>query len=371
MVHDNLAIYLVRGKSAAGPVPLTLDEALAKSAVKVHETGNVNELQVENLGSDEVFVQSGDIVKGGQQDRVLTVSLILPPKSGRIPIASFCVEQGRWSARGKEDVKTFATASAVVPSREAKIAMKAPVAAFAEPTRTTGISSGSIRTTAAVPSETGTRQQEVWRKVRKVQDGLSSNLGTTVNAAASQSSLQLALENEKLKDAQAAYLTALQGAGEKENDIVGYIFAINGKLNSAEVYPSNGLFRKMWPKLLQASITEAIGQKNADNDAAPTERGRVGVPQRSRDRQGERETASGAGAARRARRRQGVLFRNASRQRCLGASQLSGEVAAGTWLEAHRGCPRWAFTIRKHNLRKAYRCRRHLLRPWLGSRVEA
>src|SRR6185295_18022040 len=40
-------------------------------------------------------------------------------------------------------------------------------------------------------------------------------------------------------------------------------FAIDGKLNSAEVYPSNGLFRKMWPKLLNASITEAIGHKNS------------------------------------------------------------------------------------------------------------
>ena len=88
VVHENLAIYLIHGKSAAGPVPLTLEEALAKRAVKVHETGNVNELQIENLGNDEVFVQSGDIVKGGQQDRVLTVSLLLPAKSGRIPIAS-------------------------------------------------------------------------------------------------------------------------------------------------------------------------------------------------------------------------------------------------------------------------------------------
>jgi hypothetical protein len=272
VVHENLAIYLVHGKSALGPVPLTLGEALAKNAVKVHETGNVNELQIENLGTDEVFVQSGDIVKGGQQDRVLTVSLILPQKSGRIPIASFCVEQGRWSARGKEDVKTFATASAVVPSREAKIAMKAPVLAAA-PTAY-GDPSASIRTgqvrTATGASDTGSRQQEVWRKVRMVQDGLSANLGVPVNAAASQSSLQLALENEKLKDAQAAYLTALQRAGEKESDLVGYVFAINGKLNSAEVYPSNGLFRKMWPKLLQASITEAIGHKNGDSDPTPS-----------------------------------------------------------------------------------------------------
>jgi hypothetical protein len=268
IVHENLAIYLVHGKSASGAVPLTLDEALARRAVKVHETGNVNELQIENLGADEVFVQSGDIVKGGQQDRVLTVSLILPPKSGKIPIASFCVEQGRWAARGKEDVKTFATASAVVPSREAKIAMKAPMPAAPAPTA--GLNASAARTTAYAPSETGARQQEVWAKVRKMQDGLSSNLGATVNAAASQSSLQLALENEKLKDAQAAYLKALKGAGEKDDDVVGYIFAVNGKLNSAEVYPSNGLFRKMWPKLLQASVTEAIGHKKDTAETTPT-----------------------------------------------------------------------------------------------------
>ena len=53
--------------------------------------------------------------------------------------------------------------------------------------------------------------------------------------------------------------------------MVGYVFAIDGKLNSAEVYPSNGLFRKMWTKLLKASITEAIGQKNSGAaDPAPT-----------------------------------------------------------------------------------------------------
>lgn len=44
---------------------------------------------------------------------------------------------------------------------------------------------------------------------------------------------------------------------------------MNGKLNSAEVYPSNGLFRKTSPKLLQARITEAISHKNGDKDTAP------------------------------------------------------------------------------------------------------
>ncbi|MFB9262914.1 ARPP-1 family domain-containing protein [Bradyrhizobium erythrophlei] len=33
------------------------------------------------------------------------------------------------------------------------------------------------------------------------------------------------------------------------------------------MYPSNGLFRKMWPKLLRASVTEAISER--DGKAAP------------------------------------------------------------------------------------------------------
>ena len=257
VVHENLAIYLVHGVSASGPVPLTLQEALTGGAVQVRETGNVNQLEVENLGTAEVFVQSGDIVKGGRQDRVLMVSLLIPPRSGRVPIASFCVEQGRWSARGQEDASKFTTAAAAVPSREAKIAIKAPklTAPSAEPNQRHA-------------AETGERQREMWKTVTVIQDKLSRNLGARVAAPQSASSLQLSLENEKLKDAQTASVKALQPAGEADGDVIGYVFAVNGKLNSADVYPSNGLFRKMWPKLLAANAIEAIGDKITATDAA-------------------------------------------------------------------------------------------------------
>jgi hypothetical protein len=255
VVHGNLAIYFVRAESVGGPVPLTLQEAMAKGAVRVHETGNVNELAIENLGEQEIFVQSGDIVKGGKQDRALVASLILPPRSGRVPLASFCVEQGRWSPRGKEDAATFSSADAAVPSREAKLAMKAPQA-----------SAGAPRPAAA---ETGERQQQVWRSVERTQAKLAGSVGQPVAAPASSSSLQLALENRKLKETQAAYIKALKAAGEQDADTVGHVFAVNGRLNSADVYPSNGLFRKMWPKLLSASVTEAIGEQGATAGALP------------------------------------------------------------------------------------------------------
>lgn len=62
---------------------------------------------------------------------------------------------------------------------------------------------------------------------------------------------------------QAAYISALQGAGEAGDDIVGYVFAINGKVNGGDVYPSNALFRKMWTKMLAANVTDAIVKKVA------------------------------------------------------------------------------------------------------------
>jgi hypothetical protein len=258
-VHQNLAIYLIHGSSASGPVPLTLQEAMAKGTVRVHETGNVNELTIENLGNDEVFVQSGDIVKGGKQDRVLMVSLVLPSKSGAIPISSFCVEQGRWSQRGGEDSRTFSSSKTALPSRRAKLAMRAP---------TREGDGGGAR--PAAPVTTSERQQKVWQSVSATQQNLAGAVGRPVTSGQSRTSLQLALENDKLKEALTAYVTALRSAGERDSDVIGYVFAINGKLNSADIYPSNALFRKMWEKLLIASATEAIGEQDAAAAAAPS-----------------------------------------------------------------------------------------------------
>ena len=267
IMHENLAIYFIHGHSSPGKVPLTLEEAMAKGVVKVRETSNVNQLEIENLGDEDVFVQSGDIVKGGKQDRTLMVSLVLPPKSGSIPIASFCVEEGRWSARGREDARNFSTASASVPSREMKLAMKAPLpsAPIIDPMRQT-----ANRSNAYAAAETGVRQQQVWEGVRRTQAKLADKIGASVRSAQSASSLQLALENEKLMDVQQSYIKALKAAGESGDDIVGFVFAVNGQLNSADVYPSNGLFRKMWVKLLTASAIEAIGHKDEPNVAPPT-----------------------------------------------------------------------------------------------------
>ncbi len=276
-VHENLAVYFIHGKSASGPVPLTLKEAMAGGKVVVHETGSVNMLSIENAGAEEVFVQAGDIVKGGQQDRVLTISMLVPARSGRLDIAAYCVEQGRWSARGKEDVKRFASAEKALPSRDAKLAMLTP----AKPRVAEG-PEASVRTMAGGSqtnrtlnyaqrqsgSDTGSRQSEVWSSVSNAQRKLTENLGAPVAASASASSLQLSLENERLDTARQAFIASMEKAAGAD-DIVGYVFAVGGKVNSGDVYASNALFRKMWSKQLEAAVTEAIAEKDAKPATLP------------------------------------------------------------------------------------------------------
>lgn len=59
--HGNLTLYMIHGKPGdTGKPPLTLQEALQRGAVRVRETGNVDRLEIENLGDQDIFVQAGD-----------------------------------------------------------------------------------------------------------------------------------------------------------------------------------------------------------------------------------------------------------------------------------------------------------------------
>src|SRR5262249_9747514 len=108
--HDNLTVFLIHGEDRfKGRKHTMLAEALEKKQFIIHETHYVNELMMENLSDDEVLLLSGDILKGGQQDRVVQFDQIVPPKSGKVPLAVFCVEHtaDRWGKEPNEKEKTF------------------------------------------------------------------------------------------------------------------------------------------------------------------------------------------------------------------------------------------------------------------------
>ncbi len=235
--HRNLQVFLVRGDTRLESRHYaTLSEALEKQLVVVKETGNVQELTIENLSKElTVFVNAGDIVKGGRQDRTVRDDLILPPRSGPVPLAAFCVEHGRWTRRGEESPTSFSSNTKTLSSRKEKLAARY-----------------------------GLSQPEVWSGVAEQQARLNDNVsrmtGKSVDtrSAASASSLQLTLENKELEDLKRQYLEQLLPALDGKTDVIGFAYAINGELNSAEVYNNRHLFGALWPKLLDAAVTEAI-----------------------------------------------------------------------------------------------------------------
>jgi hypothetical protein len=240
--HKNLSVFFVHHKGQVKKADyVSLEEALDKGIVRVNETGDVNNLTAENLSSKyHVFIQSGDIVKGGKQDRTIGQDVVLAPKSGMVSLNAFCVERGRWQPRGNEGVREFSSSKKRLSSKELKIATKKAKS-----------------------------QGEVWKAVEQEQDKLSRKLGKSVKSGVSDTSLQLTLEDEDLQKASQAYGKAISPRGLNNKDIVGYAYTINGMFNSADIYESNDLFKKVWDKALEAAAYEAVAAPDPEKPLGP------------------------------------------------------------------------------------------------------
>jgi len=232
-VSDNLAIYLIQGPDQIKDQRfLTLGEALQQKKVKVYETSNVNQLSIENKSRHEyIYIQAGDIVKGGKQDRVFSNDMVLAPDSGKQKIGAFCVESGRWHRRGAEPAREFHSSSKRLASKELRLAARLKQS-----------------------------QSDVWQEVDKVQKKLNQKLGADIRSEASLSSLQLALENKKLHDREKNYIQDFGKLLKHKTHVIGYAFAVNGKLNSADIYASQDLLKKLWPKIVDAAAAESIAE---------------------------------------------------------------------------------------------------------------
>jgi hypothetical protein len=232
--HENLSVFLIHGAGNALKSLLTLEQAIAERKVIVYETRDVNELTIENLSDQDVFVQSGDIVKGGAQDRTLKDDLILQSKSGKVNISAFCVEHGRWTQRGNEPVQTFGSSTQALATKELKMAVRQKA-----------------------------DQREVWRMVEQAQARLSTSMSLSAQAAPSPTSFGLTMEIPAVQRSIDGYIQELAGVPNHQDDVIGYAFAIDGKLNSVDIYGSHALFAGVWMKLLRSSAVEAVSEYKA------------------------------------------------------------------------------------------------------------
>lgn len=251
--YDNLAVYAILKPIGTGRHGdyLTLDEGLKSGLVIVTEKGaplgapiirsrggrqganlqireqtqyqgaQVNTLWLINKSKKNLLLISGEMVVGGQQDRIIGKDTIIPPGGEPVDLGVFCMEQSRWSGQTKFGANQL------------------PM--------------------VADPSVRGRAQHEksqsgVWIEVAKknAQSGL----------AAGRSYSQITTTTNKVQSSVESYVKAIMAAFPDER-AYGVAVAINGRFVWVDRFESNALFQKYWPKLLRSYALEAASSSGS------------------------------------------------------------------------------------------------------------
>ncbi len=201
----------------------TLKEALTTKKISITEKGTggtVNTLQVQNLSNDTIIILSGEIIKGGQQDRIVGEDIVLKPKSGKKDIPVYCVEAGRWHYNSPAGQKNF------------------------DAYYTTG--STSLRKVVDKEKD----QSKVWSKV----DELNTK-NKTANATKTYTAMTNSAElNKKLSD----YTTFFKKAFTGNNRVIGILAVTENKILGCDMFATHELFEKNFESLVQSYATESI-----------------------------------------------------------------------------------------------------------------
>ena len=232
--HENLAVYFLETAQLDDQDFITLDEGLKSGVVKVSEMdqASVSRLVIENESDKPLYIQEGDRLVGGKQDRIMQWSLVVPPKSGKMPVPAFCVEQSRWHAGAGGKAFGAPANSAFAPN--------------------------SVRLAGKYSND----QTKVWSNVADLKDAAAGN--AAIAASKSNSSLTEALDSTKAVQVSDAYVAALGPMLLKHPDAVGVVLAVNGKFVEADIYPSHKLLTKLYPRLVAAYAIDATLAGKAD-----------------------------------------------------------------------------------------------------------
>jgi len=230
-------VWLHGGEPGSLPMVATLEEAQASGALLITERGSatVPELIVDNRGKAHVFLLAGELLVGGQQNRVLREDILLPPLSGPRSISVYCVEQGRWSGSRKEFESKAYVAQ---PSLRRKLLDKE-------------------------------EQSRVWAEVdRSVRAQGFAVQSPTSNYTAMYEAPEV---KRRLDDVERAVdERAAKGA-------VGAMVVIGDEIAALDAFHDASLFSREWRKLLRAHAAEAYGRvlKTAPDDDALRKRARA------------------------------------------------------------------------------------------------
>ena len=219
--HKDLGKYVSLQKALEGK-KVSITETVNNT--NGHESGSatVNKLLIENTSNDTIFLMAGEIVKGGQQDRVLAQDMIIAPNSGKQDLSVFCVEHGRWSytAESQQAGKKFYGYSKVVGN--------------------------DVRKTAIVEKS----QQGVWDKVADV---------TSKNSAESATGTYTALDtSKKYNEELTGYINYFKAAMKSQGNVIGVVACSGDKVIGCDMFATPVMFNEHLDGLLNAYTTEAI-----------------------------------------------------------------------------------------------------------------
>jgi hypothetical protein len=209
---------------------LPLQQAIAKKKIKITEKnngGSVNDLTIQNLSADTIIIIPGDIIKGGQQDRIIAKDMVLKPKSGKVNVKVFCVESGRWTA----GTNTVA------------ISRNAPPAEFKS-----YYNKGSQSLRKVVEKEDN--QSLVWNKVEEINKKNKTVTNTkTYTALGNSADYKKQLEK---------YLQFFKNKFDKDENIIGVVVVTGNMVSGCDMFATHDLFVKQYESLLHSYATEAI-----------------------------------------------------------------------------------------------------------------
>jgi hypothetical protein len=233
--HENLSVYLIHSPNQDDREFITLDQGLKEGCVKVSEKKQqeVGELQIDNQSEYPLFIQEGDRLQGGKQDRIIIASLVVPPKSGQMPVPAFCIEQSRWR-EGRYGMSFDATPNAALAPKETRQAAKFD-----------------------------NSQQQVWDSVRRQREFYREYIAGGVRG----SSLNEALDSPEVRKISDEFAKALENVLEDREDTVGMAIVINGNIEEINIYPNHGLLQKLYPRLLESYALQATLEKDKAKDS--------------------------------------------------------------------------------------------------------
>lgn len=212
---------------------ISLEEARKNAWIEIHEipgSAEVNSLEVRNDGPKPILLLAGELLLGGQQDRIVAKDTVVPPgKTVEVPV--FCVEPGRWEG---ED-KSFGSGGGMVPQ--------------------------SIREETTLSQDQG----KVWEGVGRYNDNAKASMGLDFGGSSVRGSYKSKEVEAKIDKGLSELVKALDGV----KNIVGYVYVSNGEVQSAELFGNARLFSAARDSLLRGLLADgAVTEAKQDAKVA-------------------------------------------------------------------------------------------------------